>query len=567
MEELPLYAGFDRRILWTLSPEDRNAFVILSAAAAASTAIVGIGALYGGTVATGSFLVGVLLAAASVLVVGNMFRLLNAGAGFPLHEPIARLELWKPGLASVVVLLLLGAIMMQPVVLALMSVVHGKSGGIIAQGLATWRYPVLAGLLTFFFASLMSASAWLRRFFLSSVRAYERERWIEHRMFVDDAYAEAQEIIHDALNGLPGYQGMQQHYADPPYNTRPLLFGFDPELLERDGVRFIRPAKEIADERERLPEEQEELKKVERKKDGSTPPQQAPVEETKASAEQAIEEHAVNAPAVEEQADDERAVEEQAEDAQAVEEQAVEEQAVEEQAVEEQASELDAASETAAEAEPFQPLRDDELLEDMQEAIDDGDDAIKQADEALKEEERRAEEAHDDEEDEAQAEERAPRAEEIPEQAPEEERADDAIDEADDLFDDDDDDEELPPPTLHYLEIGRMLPPRARRHVDDVAPFIASLTHRDEAVVRGLIRVAPDDLPMHRLFSEWKSLRSILLHNAGFALDHNMASIISIAVGRPTPDVVRRLKAAPRDRRLAGVFAPELARKLLGKRI
>ena len=72
---------------------------------------------------------------------------------------------------------------------------------------------------------------------------------------------------------------------------------------------------------------------------------------------------------------------------------------------------------------------------------------------------------------------------------------------------------------------------------------------------------------MHTLFSEWKSLRSILLHNAGFALDHNMASIISIAVGRPTPDVMQRLTHAPREQRLAGVFAPELARKLLGRKI
>ena len=58
-----------------------------------------------------------------------------------------------------------------------------------------------------------------------------------------------------SLEGVPGYEGSRQHYADAPYNTRPLLFGFDPELLERDGVRFIKPAKRIADERELTEEE------------------------------------------------------------------------------------------------------------------------------------------------------------------------------------------------------------------------------------------------------------------------------------------------------------------------
>lgn len=606
MDDLPFYAGFDRRVLWTLNPEHKNAFVIMSAACAASTVIVGLGALYGGAVATGSVLIGLLLAAGSMLVVANMYRLLNAASGFPLHEPIARLELWKPGWAAIVVLLVLGVIMMQPVVLALMSVVHGKSGGLITQGLATWHYPITAGFLTFCFAALMSASAWLRRFFLDAVRAYERERWIEQRMFVDDAYAEAQEVIHEALDGTPGYERTQQHYADPPYNTRPLLFGFDPELLERDGVRFIKPAKKIADERELLEEEKAERKSPPRPDEeppderAEAPKDEAPEDEEEAfkparddelleDLQDAIEDadeamkradEALKEPLPEDD-EEERADEEQLEDEaeERAEEQDEEDEEErnddepdealdeeEEREEDEEEREQDKEDEEEEPEEPFQAVRDDELLEDVQDAIEDADDAIERADEALKDDEERR---RREEEDAREREEEEANKEDLPDETPEEDRADDAIDEADDLFgdDDDEDDEEVPPPALHYLEIGRMLPPRARRHMDEVAPFIASLTHRDEPVVRGLIRVAPDDLPMHRLFSEWKSLRSILLHNAGFALDHNMASIISIAVGRPTADVTRRLKAAPRDRRLAGVFAPELARKLLGRKI
>ena len=58
------------------------------------------------------------------------------------------------------------------------------------------------------------------------------------------------------------------------------------------------------------------------------------------------------------------------------------------------------------------------------------------------------------------------------------------------------------------------------------------------------------------------------MKSAGFALDHGLAPLIAIAVKKPVDDVERRLRAAPPDKRVTGVFVSELARVLLpqGKR-
>ena len=43
-------------------------------------------------------------------------------------------------------------------------------------------------------------------------------------------------------------------------------------------------------------------------------------------------------------------------------------------------------------------------------------------------------------------------------------------------------------------------------------------------------------------------------------------SVVSIITQKPVADVEKRMRAAPPDKRLTGVFAPELARRLLKKK-
>lgn len=43
--------------------------------------------------------------------------------------------------------------------------------------------------------------------------------------------------------------------------------------------------------------------------------------------------------------------------------------------------------------------------------------------------------------------------------------------------------------------------------------------------VHTLLKNAPDDERLHRLFPEWKRLSTILLNDAGFALDFQIATV------------------------------------------
>lgn len=121
------------------------------------------------------------------------------------------------------------------------------------------------------------------------------------------------------------------------------------------------------------------------------------------------------------------------------------------------------------------------------------------------------------------------------------------------------------PPDVSFLDVGRLSAERARRHVETVAPFIARITGRSEREVQALLRVAPDDTPVHRLFSEYTSVRSILMREAGFARAHGFTRFVSIIVGMEEEEVAARMASAPDDQRLTGVFARELARRLLKK--
>jgi len=122
------------------------------------------------------------------------------------------------------------------------------------------------------------------------------------------------------------------------------------------------------------------------------------------------------------------------------------------------------------------------------------------------------------------------------------------------------------PPAVSFLDVGRLSAERARRYTDEVAPFIARITGRSEREVASLLRVAPDDTPVHKLFSEYTSVRSILMREAGFARAHGFNRFVSIIVGLDEAEVASRMASAPDDQRLTGVFARELGRRLLKKK-
>jgi hypothetical protein len=96
--------------------------------------------------------------------------------------------------------------------------------------------------------------------------------------------------------------------------------------------------------------------------------------------------------------------------------------------------------------------------------------------------------------------------------------------------------------------------------------FIARYLGRTVDDVERVLAGADDSLPLHKVFPEWNKLPTILLKDAGFALDHGMARVLAIIVERDVEQVLRRLRAAPREKSLSGVFAPELARRLLNKK-
>jgi hypothetical protein len=439
VETLVRIAGYDERIVARLEPREARFFFVTSGLAIAASLLASLGLAYGAWLAFRSVPVAFVGAFVAGPVVLNLFRMHHAGTGYSIHLPIAALELWRPSWAAPLVFFALGAMLLQPLALLALKPATDRvvaaqiaeeraelqrvggdvrsvtDDGLIRRARATWDRPAQAGVLTALLALFMAAPALGRVFWARSVRAYERERWIGDRMFVDDAFADAQDLIHRALLEEEHYSGrLQLHFADPPYNTQPIFFGIDPRVVERDGVRFVKP--------ENLEEE-------------PPPP---------------VEEPAGPPPTPEEKA---------------------------------------AAPDEEA-------LPENEPLFAWDDALDTGD-----------------------------------------------------------------------PPEIAYLDIGRLPARVARNHPDEVASFVVAFTGRDEKEVRDLLRVAPDEMPIHRLYSEWTRLPTILMKDAGFATDHGLSRIISIIVDKPVDEVERRLRAAPRDRRLTGVFTSELARRILGKKV
>jgi hypothetical protein len=139
-------------------------------------------------------------------------------------------------------------------------------------------------------------------------------------------------------------------------------------------------------------------------------------------------------------------------------------------------------------------------------------------------------------------------------------------DEVSTSWDDASHDHDPNPPAVAFFDIGRLQVKRAREHMDVAAPFIAKFVDRPESEVRAALAAAPEDARVHRLFDDYKKLRSILMKDARFALDHGLAPVVAIVTQRSVADVEKRMRAAPPDKRLTGVFAPELARRLLKNR-
>jgi hypothetical protein len=110
---------------------------------------------------------------------------------------------------------------------------------------------------------------------------------------------------------------------------------------------------------------------------------------------------------------------------------------------------------------------------------------------------------------------------------------------------------------------GRMTVAQARGDIAGLLLFLTVYLEKPRDEIVRTLAAAPADAPLFKAFPEWNKLPTLLLKSAGFALDAGLAPLIAIAVDKPVLQVERRLRAAPRDKKVSGVFAPELARRLL----
>ena len=461
--------GYDPLIVVRLPRSEARFFV------AASVWSVGAALLAGASLGYGAWLTAGTVAAAALapltsLFVLNLLRLHHAGSGYPLHLPLELIPAWRPAGAAVIVLFSFGVLVTQPLVLwvqksrldadvaahvAAERVLRAAAGaddasrvivsdGLIVRAHVAWNaHPLSSSVLTLLFAALVAGPAFLRRTRARVLRRYESERWISERMFVDDEWAHCQDAVTALLHETaPGFSGsLSAHYGDPPYNTRPLVFGLDPALVVRGRIKFTRGS-EAAGPRLALV--------------ASAPAQgpapttaSTPVPLTPLSLSPAPPSPSLPSPA--------------------------------------QVTPKSPGPPRQLAASPSPPLA----------------------------------------------------AATAPVVAA------------------------GPVVLLSVLDTAQQTAAFARAHVP--AAFIASYLVRSIDDVEKTLAAAADDLPLHKVFAEWNKLPTILLKDAGFALDHGMARVLAIIVERDVEQVLRRLRAAPRAKGLAGVFAPELARRLLNR--
>ncbi|MDP2343653.1 MAG: hypothetical protein Q8O67_22025 [Deltaproteobacteria bacterium] len=259
--------GYDPAIVKLLPRGEARFFVFASALSVGAALLAGLSLGYGAGLAVG-IPAAVVLAPLTALFVLNLLRLHHAGSGYPLHLPLELIPGWRPAGAAVVVLFTLGLLITQPLVMLVQKpwldvdvAAHAAaeralrdaagaddsarvvvSDGLIVRGRAAYDvHPLSSSLLALLFASIIAGPALLRRTRASVLRRYESERWIIERMFVDDEWARCQDAVVAMLQPLPTFSGsLSAHYGDPPYNTRPLVFGLDPALVVSGRVKFTR---------------------------------------------------------------------------------------------------------------------------------------------------------------------------------------------------------------------------------------------------------------------------------------------------------------------------------------
>ena len=243
------WAGYDVRVLATMPRKHQRLYRWSAGLVCLSSFVVGVGLGATAFMVVSELWVGCGVAVCAGLFVLNLSRLHAGGTGFPVQENLEALSRWRPPMGGVVIFGLLGSLLMQPVVVWLMrpflELSKVGSGGNVGAGLivmirGVWQMPFWAGGTTLLLAMLFSAMTWLRFFFLPSVRIYEKVRWQEGRRLVEDAFNRAQGSIGQALVGYPSFSGkLKTHFADPPYNQRPLLFGVDYAEVRTLGLRFV----------------------------------------------------------------------------------------------------------------------------------------------------------------------------------------------------------------------------------------------------------------------------------------------------------------------------------------
>jgi len=474
--------GYDDGIVARLSPVDARFFVVGAVLSLVAALVPAVSMAYGATLTLGLWSAPLFFFVVAAFVL-NLLRLHHAGSGYPLHHPIEGIVSWRPAGAAVVVLFVLGVFFTQPLVLLLLRPwldaellargaasaalqqglgivdVHAPVYGLIARSHVAWdQHGGVALAWSFGCSLLVCLPTLLRRTGARAVRLYESERWIAERELVDDAWAENLDDVTAILQETaPGFTGrLQIHYADPPYNTRPLLFGLDPALLSSGRVRFVRPTGPI----EAAPTLVDAPAASSSPLPSSPPPPSPPT--------------SIAPPVV--------------------------------------------ATVAPTPAPPASPPSSWSQLV----VTPPGPAPV------------------------------------LPPEPPPMTTATPPVPSSPPL--------PLGPETWAghtAVSSGRLSAAQARGDVTGLVLFVTVYLEKPRDEVLRALAAAPADAPLFKVFPEWNKLPTLLLKSAGFALDAGLAPLVAIAVDKPVEQVERRLRAAPRDKKVSGVFAPELARRLL----
>jgi len=480
MQALFSLCGYDVTLIDRVGRGERVFFVVSAALSLVAVLLAGAGMAYGFVLTLGPWAAAPAFVVAALFVL-NLLRLQHAGSGYPLHLPIEAIHTWRPGFAGVLILMVFGVLLSQPIVFLLQkpwldpvvarhvadaAAVRAALGldaapvadGLILRGRAAWSEHLgVSALLTTLCSLLLASPAILRFLGVAAVRDYESERWIADRILVDDEWAVARDVIEDTLVvTAPGWRPpLVVPFADPPYNTRPLIFGLDPADLVEGRLRFVR-----------LPRSQREKTPV--VPPAATPwwaalepkaPVTMPPPTTTTTTTTTTTAPAATAPTT--------------------------------------TATAPASTTTTPTTQPAPTTT-------------------------------------------------TPATTTTAAPGPTPDRGDD-------------DDETI---AGNVVDVGRLRAAEARRSIKVMA-LCARYLELSAGEVLQTLRAADDDAPLHTVFPAWGRLPTLLLKPAGVALELGLAPLIAIAVGRPTDQIERRLRAVPADRKVSSVFAPELALRLL----